>query len=398
MFRFDWADLMTDELLALVAQPADLGAGDLTLSIHRTLSDILAAVGGLPFADHQYSTEERTNLANNMIHDAIKHTLYQICGNPRAPGYVATSSPLPEISQLLTSVEKVPVNRAMETDIAQLPEIGAVIAQRIVEARKVKGRFGTLTELNERVEGVGDAIVRAVEHALYFDQPEDLLHNEITITGDFTTDLATLLALQPGSSGLERLESALDMALTACVGHSHPFTMGHLVRTPLAPLAETTDHADWVGILFGSDYYRHLPDLLQQAQTAIDICMFHIALPTENHPTLHLLEALVAAHERGITVRVLLDQDRPNDPYNSVVINTPAKNFLEQRGVTVKFDQADRLLHSKYILIDSTLTVVGSHNWSAGSYFQMDDLSLVLSSSDLTARLRGRFESLWSNS
>ena len=82
------------------------------------------------------------------------------------------------------------------------------------------------------------------------------------------------------------------------------------------------------------------------------------------------------------------------DPYLSTVINTAAKEYLEAEGVDCRFDQEDVLMHSKFLVLDEKVCVVGSHNWSAGSYFHFDDLSMVVASEELGAELAARFEQM----
>ena len=118
-------------------------------------------------------------------------------------------------------------------------------------------------------------------------------------------------------------------------------------------------------------------------------------MPEPSHPTRVLLDALIAAHNRGVAVRVLLDADRPEDPYRSSVINAAAQAYLTAAGIPVQFDSTERLLHSKYLVADGSLVILGSHNWSAGSYFVYDDLSLVIQSGELAQTLTTRFASLW---
>jgi cardiolipin synthase len=123
--------------------------------------------------------------------------------------------------------------------------------------------------------------------------------------------------------------------------------------------------------------------------------MFHIALPRRDHPTLRLLDALIAAADRGLRVRVLVDRDRAADPYKSTVINAAAVNYLLDGGVTVRVDAARKLLHSKFLVIDDERTIIGSHNWSAGSYFGFDDFSVEVVSARFAAQARRRFATLW---
>ena len=55
---------------------------------------------------------------------------------------------------------------------------------------------------------------------------------------------------------------------------------------------------------------------------------------------------------------------------------------------------ADKLLHSKFLSFDD-LMVIGSHNWSACSFFQFNDWSVVVKSPGLTQEMSTRFDSLW---
>jgi phosphatidylserine/phosphatidylglycerophosphate/cardiolipin synthase-like enzyme len=98
-----------------------------------------------------------------------------------------------------------------------------------------------------------------------------------------------------------------------------------------------------------------------------------------------------------VAVRVLVDSDLKTDPYHSTVINFPAKKFLLEAGIECRSDLSNRLLHSKYLILDRDIVVLGSHNWSAGSYFGFDDLTLAISSTTLAADLLARFESSWSH-
>jgi phosphatidylserine/phosphatidylglycerophosphate/cardiolipin synthase-like enzyme len=77
------------------------------------------------------------------------------------------------------------------------------------------------------------------------------------------------------------------------------------------------------------------------------------------------------------------------------VINAAAVNFLLDAGLKVHVDAARKLLHSKFLVIDADRTIIGSHNWSAGSYFGFDDLSVDVASPAFARTTRQRFEDLW---
>jgi phosphatidylserine/phosphatidylglycerophosphate/cardiolipin synthase-like enzyme len=161
------------------------------------------------------------------------------------------------------------------------------------------------------------------------------------------------------------------------------------------PLTGGAPSAEWVAVLANDEYHPAVESAIGDALVSIDVCMFHIALGGAEHPTRILLEKLVEMHQRGVGVRVILDRDRKTDPYLSTIINKPAKEFLESAGVPVRSDAEDVLMHSKFVVIDRKLVVIGSHNWSAGSYEEFDDVSLAISSPDLARDLQIRFDELW---
>ena len=95
-----------------------------------------------------------------------------------------------------------------------------------------------------------------------------------------------------------------------------------------------------------------------------------------------LLEGLARlVGQRGRDV----DRDRDDDPYRSTVINAAAVAWLRDAGVAVRQDATETLLHSKFVVIDADLTLIGSHNWTAGSYFRFDDLTLAIRSTAATS-------------
>ena len=153
--------------------------------------------------------------------------------------------------------------------------------------------------------------------------------------------------------------------------------------------------AQKVELLAAGDYYRQLPLLLRKAKKNIRVCMFHVALPSPKHPTKRILQALVAAHRRGVSVRVLVDYDRKKDPYLSRVVNKPAIDYLRHHGVSCRYDKPEKLLHSKFVTVDGQLTLIGSHNWSAGSYFRYADVSVGIHSPAYTRQMNHRFGTLW---
>jgi DNA uptake protein ComE-like DNA-binding protein len=401
MYRFEWSVLVTDALLAELAAAAgdSLPADD---ALRTAVARILAQTGGLPVVEQALSGDQRTALARGLLYEALLHATRDAARSSDSDdGYVAKPrAALPAAGEVARGVERVAVNSATA---AQLQAIGLSrsVSTRIVEERQTRGRLGSLRELDERIAGIGQATIDEIAHAVRFDRPSVNGNRGFTPptaplgTATFAADMAHLVTEQPGDTGRARLMAALDLLATRAASDPHPATRQLRIRRPLPAVPADGTAVDWIGVLANTAYYARLPQLFDGAATAIDVCMFHIAAPDPGHPTYVLLEALVRAKARGVALRVLMDQDREQDPYLSTVINSPARMFLTANGVECRFDVTDTLLHSKFVLVDGTYSVVGSHNWSAGSYFQFDDLSVLVASSAFNQQMKARFEELW---
>jgi hypothetical protein len=115
-------------------------------------------------------------------------------------------------------------------------------------------------------------------------------------------------------------------------------------------------------ILLGQDYFQTTQRAIQEAKESIYIAMYLINVepaPTDN-PASILLEGLINAHKRGISVKLILDDTKFSINYN-------AYKRLKDAGVAVYLDSAQAVLHGKAIVIDSRICILGSFNWSRAS-------------------------------
>lgn len=116
--------------------------------------------------------------------------------------------------------------------------------------------------------------------------------------------------------------------------------------------------ADNSQILSGKEYFQTTLQAIQQAKKSIFLAMYiiNVGPVAEEHSASVLLESLISAKERGVAVKVIIDESQS--------INHNAYNRLKQKGVDVYFDTALKVLHAKAIIIDSKICIVGSHNWT----------------------------------
>jgi len=157
-------------------------------------------------------------------------------------------------------------------------------------------------------------------------------------------------------------------------------------------------------LLYNQDYYHYLLAQIRRARQSILAAQFIMAIyPTADRQreVLTLSHALVEAAWRGVEVRILLSPFRSGDV--EVDINRIAAQYLSARNVPVRTfsplgDSRRRGLHSKYVLIDQRLTLLGSHNWTPGAFNSNFETSIAVESVDLGLRLAQSFNRMWEQS
>ena len=150
-------------------------------------------------------------------------------------------------------------------------------------------------------------------------------------------------------------------------------------------------------LIVDTEYLTFVSLLIQAATASVGVVMFFARFEDEDsYPTDRIFDELVAAHNREVDVRVILDRDEEGQGINSRSINREAHDYLKARGVPVTFDGRDKYTHTKLVVVDASHVLIGSHNWTAGSFFNYDDTSVYLSSAALGEHYAQQVEALWS--
>lgn len=392
-YRFRWEQILTEPFLAEISAIAKASPHELQSDLTTLLSGLFNAVGGLPLANSQWSLQHRTVVARKLLHESIACVLknkYRF--QNQQPGVITRHQHGKSVAVYTPSLDP---NQATFEELEALPVIGKALAERIIAERRAKGPFTSKSDLINRVKGLGDEGYEVLEGVFVFsDAGGRVIH------GTLDDDFRALLAASPAKRG-NALVSALEEIAMFVAGHPHPTARLRVKREDLEPesLAEPRPRlykADVVRMLADKTYYFNLIELLESARKHIDVCMFYVALPNPEHPTRRLLDTLVRRAAAGCRVRVLVDQDGKDDPYGSRLINAASVEFLTANGIDTRGDATESLLHSKFVVIDEEAVVIGSHNWTAGSFFNYSDLSVVVSGRAASQMWQERFERLWS--
>lgn len=70
-----------------------------------------------------------------------------------------------------------------------------------------------------------------------------------------------------------------------------------------------------------------------------------------------ITEALIAAHQRGVSVNVLVDRSQRSGKYTKVP-------RLREAGIPVAIDKVPGIAHNKIMIIDDQYVLTGSFNWT----------------------------------
>ncbi|GFO68794.1 hypothetical protein GMLC_23730 [Geomonas limicola] len=169
-----------------------------------------------------------------------------------------------------------------------------------------------------------------------------------------------------GSVGL-----LLALCLTALPAHAHN------------PVTEPQ-------LLENGSYGPVLIQKIQQAKRRI-LCVFFLFKITDSPRSLPRAVAseLIAAQRRGVEVTVVLDATRQTQQDNR-----NATRILAQGGVRVVFAPAGTTTHAKAVAIDDRYVIIGSHNLTQSALTRNNELSLLVDSPQLAARMRRYLERL----
>jgi phosphatidylserine/phosphatidylglycerophosphate/cardiolipin synthase-like enzyme len=132
---------------------------------------------------------------------------------------------------------------------------------------------------------------------------------------------------------------------------------------------------------------RFILPLLENARQSIDVVSFDVNLPS-------VVNALIAAHQRGVQVRVIYDGEEGDaEVDNDFVGLFNGVEALHEAGVPmVDGGRSNGLMHNKIILIDGKTLVMGSWNVSYNDTFRNNNNVLVITAPEIIANYQAKFD------
>ena len=121
--------------------------------------------------------------------------------------------------------------------------------------------------------------------------------------------------------------------------------------------------------------------ILKQAKTRIDIAVFFL---TNKFVT----EDLIAAHRRGVKIRVIIDATAAKNGYTK-------HELLRAVGIPVKVENWGGKMHMKSAMVDGETVITGSMNWTSAGEYENDENTIIVRSKQLATQYGDYFNRIW---
>lgn len=145
---------------------------------------------------------------------------------------------------------------------------------------------------------------------------------------------------------------------------------------------------------FGTDaehnnaYFSHTNDLRNKVIEAIEQTNQDLSISLFTISDNAISDAICAVHERGITVRIVTDDDKVLDRGSDIY-------RLKHHGIPVKIDSNNSLMHHKFAVIDSLKVITGSYNWTRTASELNYENILITDNARIVDAFDKEFERLW---
>ncbi len=138
--------------------------------------------------------------------------------------------------------------------------------------------------------------------------------------------------------------------------------------------------------IIGKQFPIKVIPLIEKAKREIKIVVFDWRwYPNDlGHPVQLFNQAIIQAKRRGVKVQ-------------AIVNNKEIVNILKNEGCEAKKLLTSRLVHSKMIIVDDELLIIGSHNYTQSAFTMNHEASVVVDDQESLKGFIKYFNNLYNN-
>jgi phosphatidylserine/phosphatidylglycerophosphate/cardiolipin synthase-like enzyme len=149
-----------------------------------------------------------------------------------------------------------------------------------------------------------------------------------------------------------------------------------LVKTPLFELEYAFTQAD-------QHPEKKLIEIINRAKSSLDIAIYSLTKKD-------IIEALLSAQRRGVTIRVITDQQEARSKSQA-----RALTLLIDAGIPIKENTHKGLMHLKVTIADQAVITTGSYNYTQAASTSNDEVFLAISNPNLAKAWDIQFVEMW---
>ncbi|HEY4652286.1 MAG TPA: phospholipase D-like domain-containing protein [Pontibacter sp.] len=131
----------------------------------------------------------------------------------------------------------------------------------------------------------------------------------------------------------------------------------------------------------GKDCLHAIISAIDAAEKTIKICVFTISDD-------RISEAIVQAHRRGVSIRIITDNNKLHDAGSDI-------RELAAKGLEVRIDKTRSHMHHKFAIFDEVRVLTGSYNWTRSAALYNHENILVTDNQSIVHDYSKEFDRLW---
>jgi cardiolipin hydrolase len=124
---------------------------------------------------------------------------------------------------------------------------------------------------------------------------------------------------------------------------------------------------------------------INHTQKTLDVAVYSITQPD-------IVAAIEAAHQRGVKVRVVSDEEQAQESHSEVA-------YLRSQGISVRLSKGFKgrrsLMHNKFAVFDAKRVETGSFNWTTSANSYNYENAIFISDPEVAGRFENEFQHLW---
>ncbi|XP_030067879.1 mitochondrial cardiolipin hydrolase [Microcaecilia unicolor] len=120
---------------------------------------------------------------------------------------------------------------------------------------------------------------------------------------------------------------------------------------------------------------------LLSARRSLELCIFSFSNP-------QLARTVLLLHRRGVRVRLIADSDY-------MAVKGSQVGVLRKAGIAVRHDQHIGYMHHKFAVVDKTVLITGSLNWTTQAIQTNRENILILEDVTVVKAFMEEFERIW---